>query len=103
MRIERAGLRLQAGRDFESSTPRTTRASASYWEAYHQPDGRATASRPRWPRRRCGAPTPLIASLMVQLGDADAMLCGLVGRFDSHLEHVRDVIGVKQRRADWRR
>ena len=31
----------------------------------------------------------LIAALMVRLGDADGMLCGLVGRYDSHLEHVR--------------
>jgi len=37
-----------------------------------------------------------IASLMVHLGDADAMLCGLVGRFDNHLDHVRDVIGVQK-------
>ena len=37
-----------------------------------------------------------IAALMVQLGDADAMLCGMVGRFDSHLDHVRDVIGVQK-------
>jgi malate dehydrogenase (oxaloacetate-decarboxylating)(NADP+) len=33
---------------------------------------------------------------MLKLGDADAMLCGLVGRFDVHLEHIRDVIGVKK-------
>jgi malate dehydrogenase (oxaloacetate-decarboxylating)(NADP+) len=36
----------------------------------------------------------LIASLMVRRGEADTMLCGLVGRFDQHLEHVRDVIGL---------
>jgi malate dehydrogenase (oxaloacetate-decarboxylating)(NADP+) len=38
----------------------------------------------------------LIGSLSVHLGDADAMLCGLVGRFDQHLEHVRNVIGCKE-------
>ena len=37
----------------------------------------------------------LIAAMMVHLGDADGMLCGLVGRFDAHLEHVRDVIGLR--------
>ena len=36
-----------------------------------------------------------IAALMVKLGDADAMLCGLVGRFDVHLDHVRDIIGMR--------
>ncbi|MEO5659906.1 MAG: phosphate acyltransferase, partial [Polaromonas sp.] len=37
-----------------------------------------------------------IAALMVKLGDADAMLCGLQGRFDGHLEHIKDIIGLKQ-------
>ena len=32
---------------------------------------------------------------MVKLGDADAMLCGLHGRFDVHLDHIREVIGLK--------
>ena len=32
---------------------------------------------------------------MVHLGDADAMLCGLVGKFDAHLGHVRDILGLK--------
>jgi malate dehydrogenase (oxaloacetate-decarboxylating)(NADP+) len=36
-----------------------------------------------------------IAALMVHLGDADAMLCGLVGRFDSHLRILESVIGQK--------
>ena len=31
----------------------------------------------------------LIASLMLSRGEADAMLCGLVGRYDAHLDHVR--------------
>ncbi len=37
----------------------------------------------------------LIGSMLVQRGDADALLCGLVGRYDHHLEHVRDVIGLR--------
>ncbi len=37
----------------------------------------------------------LIAALMVRRGEADAMLCGLVGRYDGHLEHVRAVIGLR--------
>ena len=36
----------------------------------------------------------IIGSLMLHLGDADAMLCGLVGRFDNHFEHVKEVIGA---------
>jgi len=40
--------------------------------------------------------TTTIASLMVHLGDADGMLCGLHGRYDAHLENIRDVIGVRE-------
>ena len=28
----------------------------------------------------------LIAAMLLRRGDADAMLCGLVGRFDGHLQ-----------------
>ncbi len=36
-----------------------------------------------------------IAALSVKLGHADAMLCGMVGRYDVHLGHVRDIIGLR--------
>lgn len=36
----------------------------------------------------------LIGAMLLHMGDADAMLCGTVGRFEHHLEHVRDVIGL---------
>jgi malate dehydrogenase (oxaloacetate-decarboxylating)(NADP+) len=39
--------------------------------------------------------TTLISSLLLKRGDADAMLCGLHGRFDTHFDHVRQVIGAK--------
>jgi malate dehydrogenase (oxaloacetate-decarboxylating)(NADP+) len=37
--------------------------------------------------------TTLIAALMLKRGEADAMLCGLLGRFDVHLDHIKRVIG----------
>jgi malate dehydrogenase (oxaloacetate-decarboxylating)(NADP+) len=38
--------------------------------------------------------TTTIAALMVKLGDADGMLCGVYGRFDAHLDNIADVIGL---------
>ena len=35
----------------------------------------------------------IIASLMVKLGDADAMICGLVGTYETHLERIRNILG----------
>ncbi|MEY4766093.1 MAG: hypothetical protein RI907_2766, partial [Pseudomonadota bacterium] len=37
----------------------------------------------------------LIATMLVKMGDADGMICGVIGRYDYHLDHVREVIGTK--------
>jgi malate dehydrogenase (oxaloacetate-decarboxylating)(NADP+) len=59
---------------------------------YHQLMGRDGVS-PEAAKAAVRRSTTVIAALMVKLGHADAMLCGLHGRFDVHLDHVRDVIG----------
>jgi malate dehydrogenase (oxaloacetate-decarboxylating)(NADP+) len=94
MRIARAGLRLQAGRDFEIVDPDSDTRFRSYWETYRSLMARegVTAEGAKAAVRRSNT---LIASLMLRRGEADAMLCGLVGRFDGHLEHVRHVVGLK--------
>lgn len=38
----------------------------------------------------------VVAAIMLHLGEADAMLCGTVGRFDSHLAHVEDIVGKRE-------
>ena len=91
-RIERAGLRLAAGRDYEVVNPEDDARFRQYWEAYHRLNARngVSADMAKAAVRRSNT---TIASLMLHLGDADAMLCGLVGRFDAHFGHVQEVIG----------
>jgi malate dehydrogenase (oxaloacetate-decarboxylating)(NADP+) len=36
----------------------------------------------------------VIAALAVVRGEADAMICGVEGRYMSHLRHVREIVGV---------
>src|SRR5207302_10415356 len=36
----------------------------------------------------------VISALMVRRGDADAMLCGLEGRFNLHRRHIEHIIGM---------
>jgi malate dehydrogenase (oxaloacetate-decarboxylating)(NADP+) len=93
-RIERAGLRLVAGRDFELVDPDNDPRFRAYWEEYHGLMGREGVT-PEMAKAAVRRSNTLIAALAVRRGDADAMLTGLVGRFDAHLEHVRDVIGLK--------
>ncbi|KAF1023829.1 MAG: NADP-dependent malic enzyme [Paracidovorax wautersii] len=93
-RIKKAGLRLSPGRDVQIVDPEDDPRFRQYWEAYHALMGREGVS-PEAAKAAVRRSNTLIAALMVRLGDADALLCGLVGRYDGHLEHVRNVIGLK--------
>ncbi len=94
-RIAKAGLRLQIGRDVEVVNPEDDPRFRQYWETYHQIKGRDGVSQEA-AKSAVRRSNTTIAALMVKLGDADAMLCGLVGRYDNHLQHVRDIIGLRK-------
>ena len=93
-RIAKAGLRLQLGKDFECVNPEDDPRFRLYWETYHRLMGRHGVT-PDAAKAAVRRSTTTIGSLMVKLADADALLCGLVGRFDVHLDHIRDIIGPK--------
>jgi malate dehydrogenase (oxaloacetate-decarboxylating)(NADP+) len=93
-RIERAGLRLQAGRDFEIVNPEDDTRFRQYWETYHRLNARDGVT-PEMAKAAVRRSNTTIAALMVHLGDADALLCGLVGRFDRHFGHLREVVSQR--------
>jgi len=93
MRIERANLRIRAGQDFELVDPEDDPRYRECWEAYHRLMGREGVT-PEMAKAQVRRSNTLIAALLMQRGDADAMLCGLVGRFEQHLEHIAAVIGL---------
>jgi len=94
-RIERAGLRLKAGTDFELINPEDDPRFREYWETYHKLKGRDGIT-PEMAKAAVRRSNTLTAALSVRLGYADGALCGLVGRFEHHLEHMRDVIGQRE-------
>jgi malate dehydrogenase (oxaloacetate-decarboxylating)(NADP+) len=93
-RITKAGLRMKLGQDVTVVNPDDDPRFKQYWQAYHRLMGRRGVS-PDAAKATVHRSTTTIAALMVALGDADGMLCGLHGRFDAHLEHIRDVIGLR--------
>ena len=93
-RIERAGLHLKAGSDFDIVNPEDDPRFRQFWEAYHGLKGRDGIT-PEMAKAAVRRSNTLIAALSVRLGHADGMLCGLVGRYEQHLDHVRDVIGMR--------
>ncbi len=93
-RIERAGLRIKSGEDFEVVNPESDSRYKETWQEYYQimrrkgvsPDDAKTAVR---------SATTLIGAMLVRRGDADALICGSVGRYHDHLKHINDVIGKR--------
>ncbi|MDN4590694.1 NADP-dependent malic enzyme [Xenophilus aerolatus] len=95
MRVKKAGLRLRLGQDAEIVDPENDPRFRTYWEAYHKLMGRRGIT-PEASKAMVRRSNTTIAALMVHLGDADAMLCGLVGRFDSHLKILSQLLGSKR-------
>ena len=94
MRIQRAGLRLKLGDNVAVIDPNNDSRFRQYWEAYHQLMGREGVT-PEMAKAVVRRSNTTIGALAIKLGDADAMICGMVGRFDAHLEHVQQIIGLK--------
>ena len=94
-RIAKAGLRMKLGVDVTCVNPESDARFRQYWEAYHHLMGRQGVT-PEAAKAAVRRSNTLIGALAVHLGDADAMLCGLVGQFDAHLKHVNDIIGLSR-------
>ncbi len=94
-RAERLGLRFRPGVDVELVDPSSDPRYDRYWGAYHELMERRGVTEPTARNLVRSSPT-LIAALAVVLGDADAMIAGAYGRFRTHFNHVRDVIGTRE-------
>ncbi len=94
-RLERFGLRLKLDRDVEVVNPESDSRYDAYWRAYHGLMERRGVS-PDRAREVVRTNDTVIAALMLQQGDADAAICGTVGRYWDHLRHVREVVGLRR-------
>ncbi len=94
-RIERLGLRFRPGADCELVNPQDDPRYNEYWQLYHELMGRKGIS-PRDARTIVRTNATVIAALMIQRGEADALICGVEGGFSANLSHVTDVIGLHE-------
>jgi malate dehydrogenase (oxaloacetate-decarboxylating)(NADP+) len=87
------GIDLMRGRHFDLIDPQDNPRYAAYCDAFHRRVQRKGYS----PREACETlrnnPTVLAATLLVE-GDADAMICGTVGRYRQHLAYIQDIVGL---------
>jgi malate dehydrogenase (oxaloacetate-decarboxylating)(NADP+) len=95
MRLQKFGLRIRPGRDFELVNPESDPRYREVWTEYYKLMGRRGVS-PDDARTHVRQSATLIGAMLLHRGDADALLCGTFGRHKDHLRHVRNVIGLKR-------
>jgi malate dehydrogenase (oxaloacetate-decarboxylating)(NADP+) len=92
-RLERYGLSIRPGRDFTLINPDDDPRYREYVQAYVEAAGRRGIT-PHAARTIVRTNATVIAALAVRLKLADAMICGVEGRYMAHLKNIRDVIGL---------
>jgi malate dehydrogenase (oxaloacetate-decarboxylating)(NADP+) len=92
-RLKRFGLSIRAGHDFDLINPDDDPRYRSYVQDYINAAGRSGIT-PEAAATLVRTNATAIAALAVLRGEADAMICGVEGRYLSHLRRIREIIGV---------
>jgi malate dehydrogenase (oxaloacetate-decarboxylating)(NADP+) len=93
-RTAKLGLRLQEDRDYQVASiddeGRLTELADEYYQIRRR-QGLARDTALVEMRRN----STLIGAMLVRRGEADGMLCGTFGAYETHLRHIEDVVGRK--------
>jgi malate dehydrogenase (oxaloacetate-decarboxylating)(NADP+) len=96
-KAEAYGLRVRAGVDFEvihhEGSAFFDEHFEEFWKEYHGLTERRGVS-VEYAKREVRRRATLWGSLMVRLGYADGMVCGMFGRHDVHRGYVESVVGM---------
>ncbi|OPH39434.1 NADP-dependent malic enzyme [Moraxella equi] len=92
--IDNLGLRLVDGQNITIINPNNNPHYDRYVE-YHYTANQRNGVSLELARRDVRRKTTLIGSLMVELGDADGLICGTFGFYHLHLKYLNQVIGKK--------
>jgi malate dehydrogenase (oxaloacetate-decarboxylating)(NADP+) len=93
-RIERLGLRIRPGKEFQLVNPEQDPRYREYWKTYHRLTERRGVS-PEYARVEMRRRNTLIGAMLMIKGEADAMLCGTFGTHALHLHYIEQVIGLR--------
>lgn len=94
-RLKRFGLKIRPGKDFAVTNPLDDPRYRDYVDLYFSLVGRMGIN-PEAARTIVRTNTTVIAALAVHRGEADAMICGVEGRYAKHLTVVDQVIGKRE-------
>src|SRR6266704_2467212 len=93
-RIERHGLRIRPGTDFELVNPESDPRYRDYWTEYHRLTERRGVSQ-QFAQMEMRRRHTLIGTMMIHRGEAEGMICGTFGTYGLHLQYIDQVIGLR--------
>jgi malate dehydrogenase (oxaloacetate-decarboxylating)(NADP+) len=91
-RLDRFGLRMKIGTDFELINPELDARYREYWQTYHQLTARKGVTE-QYAQVEMRRRHTLIGAMMIRRGEADGMICGTFGTHGLHLHYIDQVIG----------
>ncbi|MFM2422996.1 MAG: hypothetical protein RL291_1526, partial [Pseudomonadota bacterium] len=86
------GLRMKVDKDFDLFDPKTDPRVAGLAEQYYRLVERRGVSPQQAQRTVRSSNTPL-GAMMLREGLGDCLICGPIGRFQRHLQHIDQIIG----------
>ena len=92
MRLQKMGSKLKCGDDFEIVNPEDDPRYQKCWQEYHNIAARegVTPDNAKAALRKFNT---LIGAILVRLGDADGMICGMIDTYHDHLKFIEQVLG----------
>ena len=99
-RLSQFGLRLKPGVDFEIINPESDPRYRDYWMEYYRLTERKGTSQ-QFAKIEMRRRLTLIGAMMIHMGHADGMLCGMFGTHDAHRHYVDQVIGLRAGVKTW--
>ena len=93
-RIEKFGLRLREGDDYNVVNVEMDHRYRDFWQTYHRMTERSgiTAQMAKIEMRRR---LSLIGAMLLHKGDVDGLICGTWGSMDLHLRYMDQVLGKR--------
>jgi len=98
-RLKRYGLRIRPDTDFELINPENDPRYRTYVDHLIEIGGRQGFT-PDYARTLVRTNATVISAIALMRDEADAMICGLDGRYERHLRSVRAIVGVRETARD---
>jgi malate dehydrogenase (oxaloacetate-decarboxylating)(NADP+) len=92
MRLKKMGSKLKVGTDFEIIDPEDDPRFTQSWQLYHEIGARDGVT-PEIAKAAMRKFNTLIGAILIRLGQADGMICGMIDTYHSHLKFIEQVLG----------